>query len=122
VDELPSLGDFIPGADVVEMLEQGLRVDAGDDDTATDATPADADDTATVATPAVINGTPIQSAPVIQGTPIQSAPAAQPLPKAEPIPQPKEGEPAKKLPAKDGKVQVAPPVLEITPTSVRSPF
>lgn len=31
VDELPSLGDFIPGADVVEMLEQGLRVDAGDD-------------------------------------------------------------------------------------------
>ena len=25
--ELPSLGDFIPGADVVELLEQGLRVD-----------------------------------------------------------------------------------------------
>ena len=32
VDELPSLGDFIPGADVVEMLEQGLRVDALDAD------------------------------------------------------------------------------------------
>ncbi len=27
LDELPSLGDFIPGADVVEMLEQGLRAD-----------------------------------------------------------------------------------------------
>ena len=27
LDQLPSLGDFIPGADVVEMLEQGLRVD-----------------------------------------------------------------------------------------------
>lgn len=31
VDELPSLGDFIPGADVVELLEQGLRVDALDE-------------------------------------------------------------------------------------------
>ncbi len=50
VDELPSLGDFIPGADVVEMLEQGLRVDAGDDDPATVATPADADDTGRRAT------------------------------------------------------------------------
>lgn len=28
LDELPSLGDFIPGADVVEMLEHGLRVDS----------------------------------------------------------------------------------------------
>ncbi len=28
VDELPSLGDFIPEADVVEMLEYGLRIDA----------------------------------------------------------------------------------------------
>lgn len=28
LDELPSLGDFIPGADVVEMLEQGLRADS----------------------------------------------------------------------------------------------
>lgn len=27
LDELPSLGDFVPGADVVELLEQGLRVD-----------------------------------------------------------------------------------------------
>ena len=33
VDELPSLGDFIPGADVVELLEQGLRVDPLDSDT-----------------------------------------------------------------------------------------
>jgi segregation and condensation protein B len=28
VDELPPLGDFVPGADVVEQLEQGLRPDA----------------------------------------------------------------------------------------------
>ncbi|MDQ2678220.1 MAG: SMC-Scp complex subunit ScpB [Actinomycetota bacterium] len=28
LDELPSLGDFVPGADVVELLEQGLRVEA----------------------------------------------------------------------------------------------
>jgi segregation and condensation protein B len=28
VGELPSLGDFIPGADVVELLEAGLRADA----------------------------------------------------------------------------------------------
>jgi segregation and condensation protein B len=27
VDELPPLGDFVPGADVVEQLEQGLRPD-----------------------------------------------------------------------------------------------
>jgi segregation and condensation protein B len=27
LDELPSLGDFIPGADVVELLEQGLTMD-----------------------------------------------------------------------------------------------
>ena len=27
LDELPSLGDFVPSADVVELLEQGLRVD-----------------------------------------------------------------------------------------------
>ena len=26
IDELPSLGDFIPGADVVELLEHGLRI------------------------------------------------------------------------------------------------
>jgi segregation and condensation protein B len=30
LDELPSLGDFIPGADVVELLEQGLRADPDD--------------------------------------------------------------------------------------------
>lgn len=28
VDELPPLGDFVPGADVVEQLEQGLRPEA----------------------------------------------------------------------------------------------
>jgi hypothetical protein len=27
IDELPPLGDFVPGADVVEQLEQGLRPD-----------------------------------------------------------------------------------------------
>lgn len=30
IGELPSLGDFIPEADVVEMLEHGLRLDAED--------------------------------------------------------------------------------------------
>lgn len=30
LDELPSLGDFIPGADVVELLEHGLRLDSDD--------------------------------------------------------------------------------------------
>lgn len=30
VGELPSLGDFIPGAEVVELLEHGLRVDGAD--------------------------------------------------------------------------------------------
>ncbi len=29
IDELPPLGDFVPGADVVEALERGLRVDEG---------------------------------------------------------------------------------------------
>ena len=28
LDELPALGDFVPGADVVEQLEHGLRPDA----------------------------------------------------------------------------------------------
>jgi segregation and condensation protein B len=28
LDQLPSLGDFVPGADVVELLEAGLRLDA----------------------------------------------------------------------------------------------
>jgi segregation and condensation protein B len=36
VDQLPSLGDFVPGPEVVEMLEHGLRADpdaaAADDD------------------------------------------------------------------------------------------
>jgi segregation and condensation protein B len=31
IEELPSLGDFIPGADVVELLEQGLRLDPDDE-------------------------------------------------------------------------------------------
>lgn len=40
VSELPSLGDFIPGADVVELLEQGLRADPEPDETPeTPATP-----------------------------------------------------------------------------------
>jgi segregation and condensation protein B len=30
VDELPPIGDFVPGAHVVEQLEHGLRSDAGD--------------------------------------------------------------------------------------------
>jgi segregation and condensation protein B len=44
LDELPSLGDFIPGADVVELLEQGLRVDPDDEPVATapaEGTPSD---------------------------------------------------------------------------------
>jgi len=41
VDELPSLGDFIPGADVVELLEQGLRAEA-DTDPAPEGAPGDA--------------------------------------------------------------------------------
>lgn len=32
LDELPSLGDFIPEAEVVELLEHGLRIDDGDGD------------------------------------------------------------------------------------------
>ena len=48
VDELPSLGDFIPGADVVELLEQGLRAEAEPGDTAAQddgaSTDADAQD------------------------------------------------------------------------------
>jgi len=30
VDELPSLGEFVPGGDVVEALERGLRPDTTD--------------------------------------------------------------------------------------------
>jgi segregation and condensation protein B len=36
LEELPSLGDFIPGADVVELLEQGLRVDSEDGEVVVD--------------------------------------------------------------------------------------
>lgn len=32
LDELPSLGDFIPDVDIVERLEQGLRFDVDDSD------------------------------------------------------------------------------------------
>jgi segregation and condensation protein B len=31
LDELPAIAEFIPGADVVEALEQGLRVESGHD-------------------------------------------------------------------------------------------
>jgi segregation and condensation protein B len=44
IDELPSLGDFIPGADVVELLEHGLRVDA-DDEVGASVTSTSQDDT-----------------------------------------------------------------------------
>ena len=36
LEELPSLGDFIPGADVVELLEHGLRVDTEDGEVVVD--------------------------------------------------------------------------------------
>ena len=41
LDELPSLGDFVPGADVVELLEQGLRVEADPADQAAGQTESD---------------------------------------------------------------------------------
>lgn len=34
IDELPPLGEFVPGADVFEALERGLRPDAAEDDPA----------------------------------------------------------------------------------------
>lgn len=40
VDELPSLGDFIPGADVVELLEHGLRATGDDPVAPTEQVPA----------------------------------------------------------------------------------
>lgn len=40
LEDLPSLGDFIPGADVVELLEQGLRFDADDSDSQPAADPS----------------------------------------------------------------------------------
>jgi segregation and condensation protein B len=42
LDQLPSLGDFIPEADVVELLEHGLRLDADEAEDARD--PEDAGD------------------------------------------------------------------------------
>lgn len=42
IGELPSLGDFIPGADVVELLEHGLRVDEDDGSDQTTATSGNA--------------------------------------------------------------------------------
>jgi segregation and condensation protein B len=36
LEELPSLGDFIPGADVVELLEQGLRVESDEGEVVVD--------------------------------------------------------------------------------------
>lgn len=44
VEELPSLGDFIPDAAVVEMLEQGLRVEDEDDGQGEGEVRDDADD------------------------------------------------------------------------------
>jgi segregation and condensation protein B len=44
IQELPSLGDFIPGAEVVELLEQGLRID--DDEPASGDSPAVGDGSA----------------------------------------------------------------------------
>ena len=40
LDDLPSLGDFVPDASVVEALERGLRLrdDPRDDEPATDST------------------------------------------------------------------------------------
>ncbi|HEX9683738.1 MAG TPA: SMC-Scp complex subunit ScpB [Acidimicrobiales bacterium] len=42
LEDLPPLGEFVPGADVVEALEHGLRLDTGpaDDGLADDAVPA----------------------------------------------------------------------------------
>jgi segregation and condensation protein B len=36
LEELPSLGDFIPGADVVELLEHGLRVESDEGEVVVD--------------------------------------------------------------------------------------
>ena len=45
LDELPSLGDFVPGADVVELLEQGLRVETDPADQAVGQTESDGNGT-----------------------------------------------------------------------------
>lgn len=49
LDELPSLGDFIPDADVVELLEHGLRIDTADEagDTAEQAGDSDGSEAGT---------------------------------------------------------------------------
>jgi segregation and condensation protein B len=47
IDELPSLGDFIPGADVVELLEHGLRIDDDEPSSADAPTPDAAPDAVT---------------------------------------------------------------------------
>lgn len=41
LDELPSLGDFVPGADIVELLEEGLRIEADEADDPPPSGPAD---------------------------------------------------------------------------------
>lgn len=41
--DLPPLGDFVPGADVVEALEQGLRIEATPPDLPAPASPSDPD-------------------------------------------------------------------------------
>jgi hypothetical protein len=46
LDDLPSLGDFVPDPSVVEALERGLRLhddprDLASDDAASESTPAD---------------------------------------------------------------------------------
>lgn len=46
LDELPPLGEFVPGADVFEALERGLRPEALDEATALDDPADDADETA----------------------------------------------------------------------------
>ncbi|HEX5614954.1 MAG TPA: SMC-Scp complex subunit ScpB [Acidimicrobiia bacterium] len=62
LDELPPLGDFVPGAHVVEALERGLRItdqptldDAADDDAAAEV--ADASDASAVEASAVVDVT-----------------------------------------------------------------
>lgn len=42
IDELPPLGDFVPGADVFEALERGLRPDSDQPDSDQPAAPDDA--------------------------------------------------------------------------------
>jgi segregation and condensation protein B len=49
IDDLPPVAEFVPGADVVEALEHGLRVEA---DTPDDAPAAEAPDEAAAETPA----------------------------------------------------------------------